>query len=131
MRQAQNAGKEEEIIKWHTIFRICSIAYLALVVEVPYVLERPVQLFRTIASCSDSDAKIFFRFRKPDLGRLCTLLRFPPTVTLDNRLSMPGEEVFLRGLYELSSGDMQHGIASHVFGREQSSQSRAFTWFFF
>ena len=31
----------------------------------------------------------------------------------------------LRGLYELTSGE----ISSNVFGREWSSQSRAFTWF--
>ena len=42
---------------------------------------------------------------------------------------MSGEEVFLRGLYELVSGEDQHNISRNVFGREQTSQSRAFKYF--
>ena len=40
---------------------------------------------------------------------------------------MPGEEVLLRGLYELVSAD-QHEIVV-VFGRDQTQQSRAFKHF--
>jgi DDE superfamily endonuclease len=42
---------------------------------------------------------------------------------------MPGEEVFLRGLYELVSGDNQHKISMNVCGRDGSVQSRAFMYF--
>jgi hypothetical protein len=42
---------------------------------------------------------------------------------------MSGEEVLLRGLYELVSGEDQYSIAENVFGREQSTQSRAFKFF--
>jgi len=42
---------------------------------------------------------------------------------------MSGEEVFLRGLYELVSGEDQHNISANVFGREQTAQSRAFKYF--
>ena len=42
---------------------------------------------------------------------------------------MSGEEVMLRGLYELASGETKHKISANVFGREWSSQSRAFSWF--
>ena len=42
---------------------------------------------------------------------------------------MPGEEVFLRGLYEIRSGDNQYDAAVNVFGRDQSVQSRAYSWF--
>ena len=42
---------------------------------------------------------------------------------------MTGEEVFLRGLYELVSGDNQERICLNVFGREYSIQSRAYTFF--
>ncbi len=44
---------------------------------------------------------------------------------------MVGEEVMLRGLYELVSGEKQFNIAENVFGREQSMQSRAFKYFIF
>ena len=42
---------------------------------------------------------------------------------------MKEEEVFLRGLYELCSGENQEKVSAHVFGREFSAQSRAFTYF--
>jgi hypothetical protein len=41
---------------------------------------------------------------------------------------MPGEEILLRGLYELASGDIQPKI-SKEFGRDWTAQSRAFTYF--
>jgi hypothetical protein len=42
---------------------------------------------------------------------------------------MSGEEILLRGLYELVGGDDQFTICESVFGREQSQQSRAFSYF--
>ena len=42
---------------------------------------------------------------------------------------MPGEEVLLRGLYELVSGDDQFDISNEIFGRDQPAQSRAFSFF--
>ena len=72
---------------------------------------------------------IYFRFRKPELFLLFELLRFPPFVIFDNRLKMLGEEIFLRGLYELASGETQFKIARLVFGGDQSTQSRAFKYF--
>ena len=72
----------------------------------------------SINDFNDSDCFIlFFRFLKADLFRLLILLKFP------------GEEVMLRGLYELASGETKHKISANVFGREWSSQSRAFSWF--
>ena len=46
--------------------------------------------------------------------------------TLENGSVMSGEEILLRGLYELVSGDDQHVITEKMFGRDQSQQSRAF-----
>ena len=43
---------------------------------------------------------------------------------------MSGEEVLLRGLCELVSGEDQHNISRNVFGREQTAQSRSFKFFF-
>jgi len=42
---------------------------------------------------------------------------------------MSGQEVFLRGLYELVSGEDQFNICENVFGSDQSTQSRAFKFF--
>jgi hypothetical protein len=69
-----------------------------------------------------------FEFKKTDLLRLLPLLRLPDECTFDNRSKMAGEEVFLRGLYELVSGANKHEIAG-VFGRDWSAQSRAFKYF--
>lgn len=57
------------------------------------------------------------------------MLNFPEECILDNGSNMLGEEVFLRGLYELVSGETQHNISRNVFGRDWSAQSRAFKYF--
>jgi hypothetical protein len=56
-------------------------------------------------------------------------LRFPEWVILENRSKMKGEEIMLRGLYELVNGEDQNSIATNVFGRDFSQQGRAFSWF--
>ena len=65
----------------------------------------------------DDNCKPFFNFRRQDLHRILPLLRFPETCELGYRHKMSGEEVLLRGLYELSSGDEQHDIAVNIFER--------------
>ena len=57
-----------------------------------------------------------------------TALRMPEIVKFSNKTRMTSEEVMLRGLYELVSGNDQHEATVH-FGRDQSAQSRAFSWF--
>lgn len=84
---------------------------------------------RSIESFNDSECVSFFRFQKADLFRLKRALQFLEVVHLSNRSTMSGEEVFLRGLFELVSGSDQIEIATFVFGRDQSQQSRAFSWF--
>ena len=84
---------------------------------------------RKIDSFDDTQCDEQFRFLKHHLHLLLRLLRFPDVVIFDNRSKMPGEEVFLRGLYELRSGDTQYDCATNLFGREYSAQSRAYTWF--
>ena len=42
---------------------------------------------------------------------------------------MSGEEILLRGLYELVTGANKHTIAVSTFGRDWTQQSRAFKWF--
>ena len=49
------------------------------------------------------------------LTLLCELLHFPEWVIFDNRLKMLGEEVFLRGLYEIRSGSTEFDCALRIF----------------
>ena len=108
--------------------RMLSAYYLYIVVDRGEALERPIRLNFTIDSFSSSDCRIFFRFRQPDLHCLHALLQIPEKVVLENRSVMRGEEVLLRGLYELASGESQHKVGA-IFGRDGSTQSRVFAWF--
>jgi len=125
------------LIKWrtdndktmHLRARICFLRYHQLVIEPPITLERPLRLNITIDSFSESVCWNYFETRKEDLSRLLYGLRFPEDCVLENGSRMSGEEVLLRGLFELVSGDDQFTIAEAIFGREQSQQSRAFKYF--
>jgi hypothetical protein len=99
--------------------------------EPPNVIIMPIpNLKRTIESFDETDCWSFFETRKEDLYRLLKVFRLPTLCIFDNRISMPGEEVLLRGLYELCSGAEQHDMTT-VFGRlgDGSAQSRAFSYF--
>ena len=113
-------------------FKLCYIAvaarYFTLIMEPTEQLERPLRLDKCINSFTNSDCYILFRFNRVHLRRLCTALQISDTIILTNRSSMRGEEMFLRGLYELVSGENQHNICI-LFAREGSTQSRAFSYF--
>ena len=66
-------------------------------------------------------SKEFLRFRKEDMSDLYLLLQFPDKIRLENRSTMSGEEVFMRGLYELCTG-AKKTLVSKVFGRHPSDQ---------
>ena len=66
---------------------------------------------------------------KHDLYELKELLRFTGDVVFDNRERMAKEEVLLRGLYELVSGETKEKIAVNVFGGDTATQSRALHYF--
>lgn len=53
-----------------------------------------------------------FRFEADEIRLLIKELKIPEIVIFDNRSTMPGEEVFLRGLYELAKGEVKHIIVS-------------------
>ena len=84
--------------------------YLSVKVGDEDSLEKCQRYDRTIESFSPSDCKIF---KKGDLMRLFRLLHFPDVCRFDNKSVMPGEEIFLRGLYELVTGENKHSIANH------------------
>lgn len=105
------------------------LMYLKTIIDPGIYIAPNGRLDRTIESFTESQCWNFFEFRKLDLIRLVRELKFPKTCRFDNRSKMSGEEVLLRGLYELVSGEDQYSIAENVFGREQSTQSRAFKFF--
>jgi hypothetical protein len=84
---------------------------------------------RGLGSFDEIDCWTFFKCKKADIGRFFHVLKFPDRCVFDNRISMSGEEVFCRGMYEVVLGEDQHNIAKNVFGRDQSAQSRAFMYF--
>jgi hypothetical protein len=111
--------------------KIAMIRYLATVVEPPllddYHLPTPRKNL-LIDDFSRGDANLFFRFNREHLHMLCGLLKMPDWVWFSNRSKMCGEEIFLRGMYELAGGENQHKI-SKVFGGEHTLQSRSCSWF--
>lgn len=121
----------EELERLQMTMRIAYGKYLQLTYHQPKILARPQRLDRTIDSFCESDCYIFFRFTKPHLQCLLKLLNFnmEEHAKFDNEERMSGEEIMLRGLYELVSGDTKHKICRTVFGRDASSQSRAFSFF--
>ena len=65
---------------------------------------------------------------KEDMHRVKVNLKFEDKCILENGSVLSGEEILLRGLYELVSGADQHEIIA-IFGNDQTVQSRAFKYF--
>ena len=115
-----------------TSFLIAAAKYFSLILEDSEVYgeeNSPPRKVVTVDSYSYSTCKIFFQFKKPEFHHLIELFKFPEFVRFKNRSKMSGEEVFLRGIHELVSGDNQERMCQTLFGRENTQQSRAFTWF--
>lgn len=113
-------------------FKLATIKYLSLTMESlddREPLERPIRRVVSVDSISKSFCRNFFKFKKADLHTLIELFEIPDICKFDNDGAMDGEEVFLRGLFELSTGDNQELMCNLMFGREQSAQSRASSYF--
>ena len=107
-----------------------TLKYIHTKYELPYEISpSSSRRYLTIDSFSMSNCWNFFEFRKEDLQTLRLLLKLPTRCRLSNGSILPGEEVLLRGLYELVSGEDQYNIAENVFGGDQSLQSRVFAFF--
>ena len=129
MFQARSVESDEEREKISGLAHLALRKYCTILYFEDEGLPRPIRLDRRIASFSASQCWNFFETRDEDLIRLLRALRLPEMCTLRNGSTMAGEEVMLRGLLELVTGDNQYNIAENVFGREQSQQSRAFYFF--
>jgi len=83
------------------------------------------------------ECKNKFRFESSHLVLLCNLLRdFGAQqrgnkgmyCVLSNGITVPAEEILLRGLFEFRSGEIKDDVTD-IFGRDQSAQTRAFDYF--
>jgi hypothetical protein len=92
-------------------------------------IPRPLRWHNSFDSFTNGQCYKFFSFKKEHLPRLFIALRIPDEVHLENRCVFSGEEVLMRGMYELVSGEDQDSTAMNVFGRDQSQQSRVAKWF--
>ena len=117
-------GRRKKKIK--QLLKLSAIKYLNLVCYDDEEEKQAPNRRRDIDSFTASECRLLFRFHQDHLKKLIVLLEFPDECILCNGLKMRGEEVFLRGLYELSGGENQLKISSYVFGRDGTAQSRAF-----
>ena len=102
--------------------------YKQFVTAVPTFLEPCPSQKRTVESFSDVDCAQMFRIDKVSLTRLYSHLLFENRNRLPYGHVMSGEEIFLRGLFELSTGSLQQIITRDFVGY-QPHQSMAFTFF--
>jgi hypothetical protein len=126
------ALSKERKKKIKKVLQLLLAVYLSVLVESPSPVDPPKPKIprRTIDSFTEADSRINFRYSKADMRKILTLLKFPEKVAFkSSRHFISGEEVLLRGLYELASGENQHKIAANVFGKDQPFQSRAFKTF--
>jgi hypothetical protein len=82
----------------------CQIVLLALIdsmFEADSELDVTPSLNRTFDSFSEAECYNYFETRKENLGRLFRALQMPDKIVLENGSTLSGEDVMLRGLYEL------------------------------
>jgi hypothetical protein len=93
MLQEEDDFKDSEM---EELVDLLIVRYLSYIVVSPLesIINAIPILRRQIDSFSISDSPIFFGFQRNDLHELYGLLRFPDIVTFDNRMSLPGEDVF-------------------------------------
>jgi len=123
--------KESEMKRLDIAIKFYTVKYLRIMYwfdDEEYIEQ--IRRRKDLSHFSRMDCPIFFGFRKQDLERIMVALRIPDFVYMPDGSVLKGVEVFLRGLYELRTGENQHRISRNVFGfGDQPLQSRAFSWF--
>ena len=117
------------------ISRIATVRYIRLNYTRDVPMDSKPDSFRNISSFG-LECKNKFRFEAIHLQEICRLLnnfgaqqrRKGLCCILSNGITMPAEEILLRGLFELRSGGIKYDIAD-IFGRDISAQTRAFDYF--
>ena len=89
-------------------------------------MQDKLQIWREVFTAAGDSTQIRWRYDGEVFYKWWFILRFPSTATLENRSAMPGEDILLRGLYKLRSGNTTYDI-SKLYGSKESAQSRAFT----
>jgi hypothetical protein len=97
--------------------------------NIQWNLPSPLRWHTSFDSFSSDVCYNFFRIEKHHLQRYFAALRFDERCTTKNRLTFSGEEIMLRGYYEMVSGEDQFSIATNIFGRDQAAQSQALSYF--
>ena len=90
---------KEEVEQWRDICLVLYLAYRNLMYYRKSALPPPVRLDRTIATFSESDCYLYFRFNVKELYSIQQLFNFNGSTEFDNREKMSLEEIMLRGLY--------------------------------
>ena len=127
MLKARMEGGNSKV--WDDLGKDVMVEYMKIVMDMNPPLPAVPNRERTIDSFPADVCGPFFRFRTDELHRIKDLLNFPAIMKFPNRSTLSGEEVMLRGLYELATGENQFRIAMNVFGGGQPLQSFAFTAF--
>ena len=78
-------------------------AYLRIKYMQAPAIPRYIDEKRGLGSFDEIDCWTFFKCKKADIGRFFRVLKFPDRCVFDSRISMSGEEVFCRGMYEVVS----------------------------
>ena len=127
--------KEEQSVEiltkanWKRFHGVCIAKYLRIKISNYDKLKPDCRRNRLFDSFEDFQFDIFFRFTKEELRRVQKLMELPEMFKFANGATMCGEEVFLRGMYELVSGERQGSISINVFGGGQALQSFAYNSF--
>jgi hypothetical protein len=114
-----------DLIFIYLIRKYLKVAYF----KIPNALPQFPIMSRTIASFSESDTYLFFRFNKSDLYRLLVALKMPEVITVCNGSTFTGEEVMLFSLRRYASNSSLEIDARLIFERDNTQWSRAFHWF--
>jgi hypothetical protein len=111
-----------DAIRLRDLLALISLRYMSILfIFDPVVRLGSLPLRTSINEFNDSDCHIFFRFLKADLHNLRQLLRFPDKIVFENGSTMSGEEVFLRGLYELALESRSFCLALEYSSTEPSA----------
>uniref|UniRef100_A0A6T5VGP0 Uncharacterized protein n=1 Tax=Chromulina nebulosa TaxID=96789 RepID=A0A6T5VGP0_9STRA len=122
------AKTDVDIERNRNMFDSLVIEYFQLLLDDYGKLPRPIRKKISLDDLDPSFCKEFLTFNKLELIKLYQIMNFPNKVKFSNGSAMTGEELFIRGLYELSTGEKKTSIAN-TFGRHYTDQSRAFQYF--
>ena len=129
MREDDRLVLSNRLVRWRRFFRLYWMRYVSIAMKPKMVLPAIKRLNRDISFFESDEYMPYFRFKYEQLMELSDLLGFKGMFTLSNRARVRGQEILLRGLYELTTGEGEFAISRKIFGGDQSLQSRSFSSF--